>query len=191
MAIEPYKGPLALDAPVVTGQFVTDWAEVVDVYFKGFDKPLGVTPQHPIFSADRNTWVASGEVQPGERLQAVDGTVSVDRVVPRPGRSKVFNVEVSRYHTYFVGDAAIWAHNPCKLSPDVRPRAGASSLRGAQWPAVRRGEDVFVAASHGHARHLASGGDGTEWVGKIQGFVLEGYVEFLDDVGTMWRWITR
>jgi len=191
LSIERFDKSLRLDIPVVTGRFVTDAAETVDVYFKGHDQPLGVTPKHPVFSVDRNTWVASAELQPGERLKSVDRTVTVDRVAPRPGRPTVYNVEISLHHTYFVGPADVWAHNPCKLSPDVRPRGGASGLKGAQWPAVRRGEDVFVAASHGHARHLASGGNGTEWVGKIQGFVLDGYVEFLDDLGTAWRWLTK
>jgi hypothetical protein len=53
LSVEPYCEPIRLDVPVVTGRFVTDCAEVVDVYLVGHDIPLGVTPKHPVFSADR------------------------------------------------------------------------------------------------------------------------------------------
>ena len=113
LSVEPYGKPIRLDVPVVTGRFVTDCAEVVDVYLVGHDIPLGVTPKHPVFSADRQAWVASGELRPGEQLQTNTGITVVARVHPRAERTPVYNVEVSRYHTYFVGEAGVWAHNPC------------------------------------------------------------------------------
>lgn len=113
LAVEPYCDPIRLDVPVVTGRFVTDAAEIVNVYLEGYERPIGVTPKHPVFSADRETWVASGDLQPGERLKSTNGVAVVTRVEHRAARATVYNVEVSRYHTYFVGDAGVWAHNPC------------------------------------------------------------------------------
>lgn len=57
--------------------------------------------------------MASGELRPGEQLQTNTGITVVARVHPRAERTPVYNVEVSRYHTYFVGEAGVWAHNPC------------------------------------------------------------------------------
>lgn len=113
LSVEPYCEPIRLDVPVVTGRFVTDCAEVVEIHLDGFARAIGVTPGHPVFSADRQAWIASGELKSGERLQSANGIAIVARVEPRAERTPVYNVEVSRYHTYFVGDAGVWAHNPC------------------------------------------------------------------------------
>jgi hypothetical protein len=191
VSIEPYSDSILRDVPVVTGRFVTDAAEVVDLYLVGHSRPIGVTPRHPMYSVDRRTWVAVSDLRPGECLETATGLVAiVGRVEPRTEQATVYNVEVSQYHTYFVGDAAVWAHNPCQIAPSLkRPPGG--SWKGVTKPAVQLGDKVFVAASHGHARHMVIGGNGSKWVGKIAPVVIEGTVKFLDSAGTAYRFIPR
>jgi hypothetical protein len=124
------------DVPVVTTRFVTDAAAVVDLYLVGEERPIGVTPGHRVFSLDRETWVEAGNLQPGERLvsAASSGTrgvvgadtseIVVTRVESRERRVAVYNLEVSRYHTYFVGDRGVWVHNECTVtySPRIAQR---------------------------------------------------------------------
>lgn len=101
----------------MTGRFATDATETVDLSLGGHDRPIGVTPKHPMYSLDRRTWVPAGDLQPGERLETATGEMAiVERVESCAGRATVYNVEISRYHTYFVGEAQVWAHNPCNAN---------------------------------------------------------------------------
>ena len=126
LGVEAYAAPVRADVPVVTTRFVTDAAAVVDLYLEGQERPIGVTPNHRVYSLDRGAgggWVEAGALRAGERLgsaapdaagEAVGedaGSVVVARIDPREGRVAVYNLEVSRYHTYFVGDHGVWVHN--------------------------------------------------------------------------------
>ncbi len=128
ISVEPYAASIRPDAPVVTTRFVTDAAAVIDLYLEGEQQPLGVTPNHRLFSLDRGPqgeWVEAGDLRSGERLGSMGedeadakggrgrGTQVVTRVQPRDARVPVYNLEVSRYHTYFVGEQSLWAHNGC------------------------------------------------------------------------------
>src|SRR5690606_37791277 len=72
---------------------------------------LAATPEHPLFSLSRNSWVPAARTMPGEQLETVTGAVTVDSVEARSGPVEVFNLEVFDAHQYFVGNDAIRAHN--------------------------------------------------------------------------------
>lgn len=72
---------------------------------------LGVTANHPLFSADRGDWIPAGEVEIGEKLQTTNGTVTLTGKSQRPGRHKVYNLEVHCSHSYYVSQFGILAHN--------------------------------------------------------------------------------
>jgi hypothetical protein len=78
--------------------------------------------------------VAAGELKSGEQLQSLSGVAVVARIQPRTERASVYNVEVSRYHTYFVGDASVWAHNPCgDTFPVSKPGWRVSKFEQKEW----------------------------------------------------------
>lgn len=108
---------------------------LVDLYLEGEERPIGVTPNHRVFSLDRGTdggWVEAGALRTGERLGSASqdgdadergdgqGVLVVARVEPRDGMVAVYNLEVSRYHTYFVGDHGVWVHNSCTVTSNIR-----------------------------------------------------------------------
>lgn len=85
----------------------------------------------PIVASERLG--SAGEVGVGgERGKGLDVLV-VARVEPRDGRVAVYNLEVSRYHTYFVGDDGLWVHNACSPNQanklDQQGKAPSSVLR--------------------------------------------------------------
>ncbi len=97
---------------IVTGTIKHRNAEVWYLVFNyDTSKPLGVTANHPIFSYDRNDWVAAGELRINEKVQTLDGTASLTSTSQRPGRHTVYNLEVHRHHTYYVSQFGILAHN--------------------------------------------------------------------------------
>jgi hypothetical protein len=74
---------------------------------------LQVTPEHPVYSTDRDGWVAAAEVAAGELLATEDGEIRVLSTTPVVGPVWVHNLEVAGAHEYFVGGARIRAHNDC------------------------------------------------------------------------------
>jgi death-on-curing family protein len=73
---------------------------------------MELTANHRVFSATRNGWVAAGDLQAGEALQAQEGAVRVRSVhASERGLASVFNLEVFARHEFFVGEAGVRAHN--------------------------------------------------------------------------------
>lgn len=96
---------------VVTGTFVHDNVPVLDLRLAGSADPLGVTPGHAIWSEDRQAFVLAGELRAGERLRLQEGTTRVQAVAQRPGRHRVYNLEVQGVHVYHVTDRSLLVHN--------------------------------------------------------------------------------
>ena len=100
-------------AQIVTGTFTTERAGTVRVWLESGPTPIGSTASHPFYSIDRNGWVPAGSLRAGERVRALGGSVCVLRVDPCPTPTAVYNLEVRRTHTYYVGEARVWVHNAC------------------------------------------------------------------------------
>jgi hypothetical protein len=86
------------------------------------------THGHPFWSAERQQWVAMGELRSGETLLLVGGQLAevVERWVERPLKGATFttyNFTVEDWHTYHVAPIhsithtlAVWVHNASKCS---------------------------------------------------------------------------
>lgn len=137
---------------IVTGTIKHRNAEVWDLVFNyDTSKPLGVTANHPIFSDDRNDWVAAGELRINEKVQTLDGTASLTSKSQRPGRHTVYNLEVHRHHTYYVSQFGILAHNSnvlhcfkvSKVAPDWSTKGFHVHVDGVEL-ALRPGQNGSV-----------------------------------------------
>jgi hypothetical protein len=96
---------------VVTGTFTHAGATVLDVGVEGLDNPVGATPMHPFYSADRRRYVAAKDLVAGERLLTSGGEARVTCVARRPGMHRVHNLEVHRDHVYRVTRIGVLVHN--------------------------------------------------------------------------------
>lgn len=97
---------------VVTGKFTHQNAIILDLTFNNDqNNTLGVTPKHPLWSQTRNSWVEAGNLQIGEYLKTKDGIAQLTARNQRPGRHKVYNLEVHKDHMYYVSNLGILAHN--------------------------------------------------------------------------------
>jgi hypothetical protein len=103
--IKPGKGH------VVTGTFKHTINRVLDVYLEGQNQPLGVTPNHPCWSEDRQQFVRADELRVGERLRGQSGTPRVLRVAEGRAPQQVYNLEVQGTHVYRVTQAGLLVHN--------------------------------------------------------------------------------
>ena len=115
LSIGPFDADVREGSPnsnIVIGKIEHDNAVVWDLVFNNdSEDPLGVTANHPLFSADRDAWVPAGELRIGEKVKTIEGVATLTSKSERPGRHKVYNMEVHRSHSYHVSQFGILAHN--------------------------------------------------------------------------------
>lgn len=109
----------------ITGKFIHISNTVWELTFKGMEKPLGVTSNHPIWSNDRERWVEAGELKIGELITTQLGTTQLLSKSYLEGEHKVYNIEVHDAHNYFVSRQEILVHNttcpwPWKRAATIR-----------------------------------------------------------------------
>ena len=101
----------------VLAVFVTETMELVHVWVG--KEEIKTTQNHP-FYVEGQGWKAAGELVAGDVLRTESGCresvrgVSIERL-EEPVR--VWNLEIERQHTYFVGENKILVHNNCP-NPD-------------------------------------------------------------------------
>ncbi|GEM_PF-2691541 len=96
----------------VTGKFIHDNAEVINLYFTHQEtEPLGVTPNHLLWSVTHGGWMHAGELKVGHVVKTKTGTETLVKKENKPGRHKVYNLEVHQSHTYYVSNIGVLAHN--------------------------------------------------------------------------------
>ena len=121
---------------------------------EGESKPIGTTPNHPIWSVDREAFVRADSLTVGERLQTLNGITTVTKISPRGPPEPVYNLEVQVKHTYFVADIGVLVHNgkDCgvgDIADDANVvRGGSKSGGGAASPeGIRGGSGVTIDAN--------------------------------------------
>lgn len=148
LSIRPCKADSRKGDPkyrVVTGKFTHENAIVLDLHFNNNpNDPLGVTPNHPLWSQTRNDWVEAGQLKVGEYVKTKDGIAQLTMRSQRPGRHKVYNLEVHKDHTYYVSNLGILAHNSC--ANDVKVETPRQALRQAK-------RDAGIPTSQTHVTH--------------------------------------
>ena len=77
---------------------------------------LVCTGEHPFYVASRREFVPASELVAGDAIplatggEAIVTAVVFENATPDE-RFTTYNMEVARFHTYFVGDAGLWVHN--------------------------------------------------------------------------------
>lgn len=99
--------------------FITPDAALVEVRIHEPREAIRATPGHRFYTLDRG-WVEAQSLASGEALLDAKGApVHVESVLRLATRETVYNFEVEDTHTYFVGSALAWVHNPtdCNGNP--------------------------------------------------------------------------
>lgn len=111
---------LVADKKIVTGKFVHDNANVWKFVFEdslGKKETLNITPGHPIYSKDRNAWVAASQLKIKEHVETNDNKnvylISRHEIL---GKHRVYNLEVHKSHSFYVSKFKILSHNTCALN---------------------------------------------------------------------------
>jgi hypothetical protein len=92
----------------VTRLFKATSAEIVAITFAG--ETLRCTPRHRFFTD--SGWMAAGRLSPGTRVRCLEGEMrEILAVSVEQAEIPVFNMQVDRQHTYFVGKEGYLVHN--------------------------------------------------------------------------------
>jgi hypothetical protein len=106
---------------------------------------IQTTPEHPFYVVGKG-WTPAGELHVGDRIQRADGGFgAVEGLRFKRHTQAMYNLTVSRAHTYFVGKGEWLVHNTCVGSqlPPYR-RSGPTSgifVAGGQETTLRSGYD--------------------------------------------------
>ncbi len=135
----------------VTELFETPNQELLELQLAVDDggvENLRVTPGHPFWSLDDDRWDSAADLDIGERVETLRGPMRLIAVTKERRRETVYNFDVEGLHTYFVGEAGVWAHNWCP----------GASLRGKSLKAIQR------AKPKGWRTFRVDRGSGWKWV---------------------------
>ncbi len=142
LSYEPPDPPLTLDngqkLSRVVGTIKHKGFSTVDVTWAGGRATS--SPDHPYYSVTRRGYVHARELKVGEWLQGDDGLIVPVQGVSKPafGLVDLFNIEVERYHNYYVGGTggrAVLVHN--SASPDyINTPASRSKAKDGYEPSA-------------------------------------------------------
>jgi len=79
----------------------------------GQEETLRPTAVHKFYSLSRGEWLAAADLQAGERLDGLDGIVTITSITQVPGTHRVYNFTVQGEHLYRVGGSGVLVHNTC------------------------------------------------------------------------------
>lgn len=135
-------------ASTVIGTFVTSKAKVLDLYIEGLGSPIGTTSSHPYWSITRDDWVEASGLRANELLRTKFGDARVKRILPRPGRHSVYNLQVHQTKTYYVSNIGVLVHNSYVSRPFPVGSRAYRVPRSDQEKWIRNGA-VELAGYHG------------------------------------------
>ena len=112
------------------------------------------TAHHKFYSETRDQWLSAQDLQPGERLRGLNGTLQVVSTRPIPGTHRVYNMTVEGEHVYHVSTLGVLAHNNrCRVGYSREYAEGFDRIQRAPTGSVSRytrdtfeGRNVYRAA---------------------------------------------
>ncbi|WP_161604459.1 polymorphic toxin-type HINT domain-containing protein [Roseiconus nitratireducens] len=125
---------------LVTGTFRHVCADLVRLRVAGSNEPITCTTGHPIWSEDRDEFVAAASLSVGEQLRLLGGrktsVVGIEQLPRQPTR--VCNLEVAGTHTYHVGTGLLVHNAVAKCGAEGGTQAD-GSIRFKRW---KRGDSI-------------------------------------------------
>ncbi len=109
---------------VVIGLFHHRSKQVINLSIEGQSQPIGVTPNHPVWSEERHEFVEAGELHEGELVRTIHGLAHINSISSRGPPEDVYNLEVLGEHVYHVSRAGLLVHNYDETDGDESDKKG-------------------------------------------------------------------
>ncbi|GGM12355.1 type IV secretion protein Rhs [Streptomyces fumigatiscleroticus] len=123
VATDPETGERAVRT--VTAELVHQDDDLIDLEVRDADGEMSTirtTATHLFWDETIDAWTPAVQLTPGHRLRTTDkGHVSLVGLLPRSGRTAMYNLTVEQLHTYYVlaGDTPVLVHNDGGAPPGV------------------------------------------------------------------------
>jgi hypothetical protein len=164
LAIEPCPRISSGVGRVVTGTFTHVRGGILRIRLAGLAKPLGVTSNHSIYSADRMDFVPAGELRVGDTLRNLEGDVRIESIEQLGSEERVYNLEIHGEHVFRVASSGVLVHNS----------SGAEgSVSAAQRSNGQLVQDIATRAEAWGTRR------GLSTKGSVEGTLKHGYADRL------------
>ncbi|MBI2477426.1 MAG: hypothetical protein HYV60_01860, partial [Planctomycetia bacterium] len=98
----------------------------------GQEETLRPTGEHLFYSVSHGEWLLADQLQPGEHLDGVNGTVTVTAITTLPGTHRVYNMTVQGEHLYRVAKCGVLVHNNYAAKSAKRGGESAAAAAGRQ-----------------------------------------------------------
>jgi hypothetical protein len=139
------------------------------------DKPIRTTRNHPFWSVDRDAWIRTCDLLPGETLRTLDGTITVRKTKLSGRRETVHNLQVEGDESYFVSPARLLVHNSCaRLVPIHSKKTLQSGSNKHSWDfwSSKSNDEIIKSLSPGHSESLKVKPDGRVMQGNTRITIL-------------------
>ena len=111
---------------------------------------FGVTEEHP-FWVEGKGWTNAVDLSVGDAVSTLkSGALKVASIATDADTHTTYNFEVEDFHTYFVGDSALWVHYMCGGDGDAK--AGIKELTDASGGTVKNAKKGDIRAPGGRER---------------------------------------
>ena len=124
IAVEPCPPIEEGEGELITGTFSQEHFDVRLLKLEGLDEPIEVTGSHPVYSEDQHTFVPVKDLAHVERLRTRTGAAIVESLHRKPGKWRVYNLEIGTVHRYYVSELDVLVHNSCSALRSSMENAG-------------------------------------------------------------------
>ncbi len=143
----------------------------------GETETLRATETHKFYSHTRDAWLSARDLQSGEKLEGINGLVTVTSVNSLAGTHRVYNLSVQGEHFYRVAESGVLVHNA--WCDDV-----------SLWRASRRGHGADDLVKGYNPAHFPEGGryaDGRAYFARERWIAEQyagraGYEDFVTEI---------
>jgi len=97
--------------PIVIGTFQHEAPGTILLTISGLAEPIRCTPNHAIWSHDRQQFVEAQSLRPSELVATRYGPHHVTSVTPHAPAATVYNLEILGQHVYQVSPVGVLVHN--------------------------------------------------------------------------------
>ncbi len=182
-SLDPCPPIAAGSGNVVTARIVTrQTSSLIEIQF-GDGNSLTGTPQHPIWSIERQDWVQLSDLQSGEHLLSEAAPVEITSTRHLTTAESVYNLEIHGHHIYQVTELGVLVHNAglakyrrrkngqfaAKPGPKTEDLSSVrqSAVRKAWKEEQRRAKDGLKTSRRWELKQLKE----LKKTGKVKGFV--------------------
>ncbi len=166
---------------------------VLETYVRQVDKLVHITingekivttDNHPFYVQGRG-FIEAGNLLLGDKLVSVNGEdliVEDYHIELTEDFVSVYNFQVEDFHTYFVGNCAVWVHNDCKLPDNDSQLKHIFGDREGHLPDTPENRKLVIDLANDKSKYYGKDQWGNSWNIEIDANGNQNWVRYRNDI---------